>query len=313
MVDPNTAVGEIMSAADAAGLFGAIKKRAAIKYRRLMRAVHPDMDPSEEASAAASRLNALWEEWQADNGGKPTSPAASHAPATKTKTKTIKVLSTTEATLFKTDDGWLDVANKPGGSSVDSVEDFPCRLGKLHKMVEGSPVWAPSPDEMEAILVAQKDGQHAAIKIKPGDHGMVDGWPLAALGAVDERDLAWILKRLVFLGSAMCSVGITVPDLCGRVMVRPSTHQIGVASFTGAECVDKIDGEHDPMVSLMDSFIKLTAHGTGSGVRRLSAFAEGCKVSSRPDGTELMRELDDVLFDLYGAPRFHGMEDPASH
>lgn len=311
MVDPNTAVGEIMSAADAAGLFGAIKKRAAIKYRRLMRAVHPDMDPSEEASEAASRLNALWEEWQADNDGKPTSPAAGHAPAAKTKT--TKVLSTTEATLFKTDDGWLDVANKPGGSSVDSVEDFPCRLGKLHKMVEGSPVWVPSPDEMEPILVAQKDGQHAAIKIKPGDHGMVDGWPLAALGAVDERDLAWILKRLVFLGSAMCSVGITVPDLCGRVMVRPSTHQIGVASFTGAECVDKIDGEHDPMVSLMDSFIKLAARGTGSGVRRLSAFAEGCKVSSRPDGTELMRELDDVLFDMYGTPSFHGMEDPASH
>lgn len=311
MVDPNTAVGEIMSAADAAGLFGTIKKRAAIKYRRLMRAVHPDMDPSEEASEAASRLNALWEEWQADNDGKSTSPAAGHAPAAKTKT--IKVLSTTEATLFKTDDGWLDVANKPGGSSVDSVEDFPRRLGKLHKMVEGSPVWVPSPDEMEPILVAQKDGQHAAIKIKSGDHGMVDGWPLAALGAVDERDLAWILKRLVFLGSAMCSVGITVPDLCGRVMVRPSTHQIGVASFTGAECVDKIDGEHDPMVGLMDSFIKLAARGTGSGVRRLSAFAEGCKVSSRPDGTELMRELDDVLFDMYGTPSFHGMEDPASH
>lgn len=311
MVDPTTAVGEIMSAADATELFGVIKKRATIKYRRLMRAVHPDMDPSEEAFEAAHRLNALWEEWQADNGCKPTSTAAGHAPAAKTKT--IKVLSTTEATLFKTDDGWLDVANKPGGSSVDSVEDFSDRLGKLHRMVEGSPVWVPSPDEMEAILVAQKDGQHSAIKIKLSNHGMADGWPLAALSAVDERDLAWILKRLVFLGSAMCSVGIVTPDLGDRVMVRPSTHQIGVASFTGTECIDKIDGEHDPMAGLMDSFIKLAASGTGSGVRKLSAFAEGCKVSSRPDGTELMKELDDVLFDLYGAPSFHGMEDPVSH
>ena len=311
MVGPTTAIGEIMSAADATGLFGTIKKRAAIKYRRLMRSVHPDVDPSPAAAEAASRLNALWEEWQADNGGKPTSTAASHAPAAKTKT--VRVLSTTEATLFKTDDGWLDVANKPGGSSVDSVEDFSDRLGDLQKIVEGSPVWVPSPGEMESILVAQKDGQHAAIKIKPGDHGMADGWPLAALGTVDERDLAWILKRLVFLGSAMCSVGITIPDLGGRVMVRPSTHQIGVASFTGAECVDKIDGKHDPMASLMDSFIKLAARGTGSGVRKLSVFAGGCKVSSRPDGVDLMRELDDVLFDMYGAPSFHKMEDPVSH
>lgn len=309
MADSATVVDEIMSAADAMGLFGSIGKRAAIKYRRLMRTVHPDVDPSPEAAEAASRLNALWEEWQVAHGGKPTSKAAGHAPAAKT----TRVLSTTETTLFKTDDGWLEVANKPTVASASDVEDFSSRLGTLHKMVEGSPVWVPSPDEMEAILVAQKDGPHAAVKVKPGAGGMTAGWPLAALGAVDERDLAWILKRLVFLGSAMCNVGLSVPDLGGRVMVRPSTHQVGVASFAGAEVMDEVDETHDPMAGLMDAFSVLAAESKGRGVRKLLAFAEGCKVASRPDGSDLMRELDDVLLDLYGARSYHEMEDPASH
>lgn len=315
MADSCSAVSEIMSAADSMALFGVIRKRAAVKYRRLMRSVHPDVDPSPEADEAAARLNALWEDWQALHGSKP-SHAAGHAPAAKTET--VRVLATGESTLFKTAWGWLDVANEPmpAGSGARAARVPAGALSKLHGMVAGSPVWVPSPSALEPIMIPQKDGLHAAIKTKTGGspEAMADGWPLAALEAVDGRDLAWILKRLVFLGSAMDAAGVTLPDLGERVIVRPSTHQLGLVSLIGVGEATETDVDHDPMVSLMEAFIRLASTTDSPHVRRkLTAFARGCMVASRPDGSELMRELDSVLQDLYGPASYHEMEDPAGH
>lgn len=315
MADSCSAVSEIMSAADAMALFGTIRRRAAVKYRRLMRSVHPDVDPSPAAAEAAARLNALWEEWQAEHGGKP-SHAAGHAPAAKTET--TRVLATGESTLFKTAWGWLDVANEPtaAGSGAHTARVPAGSLSKLHGMVAGSPVWVPSPNGIEPIMIPQKDGLHAAIKTKTGGdpESMADGWPLAALGSVDGRDLAWILKRLVFLGSAMDAAGVTLPDLGERVIVRPSTHQLGLVSFIGMGDASKTDGDDDPMASLMEAFIRLASTTDSPHVRhKLTAFARGCMVASRPDGSELMRELDSVLQDLFGPASYHEMKDPAGH
>ena len=315
MVDSYSAVSEIMTASDSMGLFGPIRRRAAVKYRRLMRSVHPDVDPSPAAAEAAARLNALWEEWQAEHAGKP-SHAAGHAPAAKTET--VRVLAIGESTLFKTAWGWLDVANEPepAGSGA-RVASLPVGvLGKLHGMVAGSPVWVPSPSSLEPIMIPQKDGLHAAIKTKTGgdSESMSDGWPLSALGAVDGRDLAWILKRLVFLGSAMDAAGVTLPNLGERVIVRPSTHQLGLVSLIGVGEASGTDADHDPMISLMEAFIRLASTTASPHVRRkLTAFARGCMVASRPDGSELMRELDTVLQDLFGPASYHEMEDPAGH
>lgn len=315
MADSYSAVSEIMTAADSIGLFGPIGKRAAVKYRRLMRSVHPDVDPSPAAAEAAARLNALWEEWQADYGSKPARDASSHAPAAKTET--VKILATSESTLFKTAWGWLDVANKPApaGSTVRTASVPVGGLSKLHGMVAGSPVWVPSPDDLEPVMIAQKDGPHAAIKVKTGGRpeSMADGWPLAALGAVDGRDLAWILKRLVFLGSATAAAGVVFPDLGERVIVRPSTHQLGVVSFIGVEEAPEIDVAHDPMASVMEAFVKLASTAASLDARKLTAFARGCMVASRPDGGELMRELDSVLLETYGPASYHEMKDPAAH
>lgn len=317
MADSYSAVSEIMTAADSMALFGPIRRRAAVKYRRLMRSVHPDVDPSPAAAEAAARLNALWEEWQAEHGSKP-SHAAGHAPAAKTET--IRVLATGESTLFKTAWGWLDVANEPtaAGSGARAARVPAGGLSKLHGMVAGSPVWVPSPSDVESIMIPQKDGLHAAIKTKTGGspESMADGWPLSALDAVDGRDLAWILKRLVFLGSAMDAAGVTLPDLGERVIVRPSTHQLGLVSLVGVSEVTATgtDVDNDSMISLMEAFISLASTTASPRVRRkLTAFARGCMVASRPDGGELMRELDSVLQDLYGPASYHEMEDPAGH
>lgn len=314
MTDSYSAVSEIMTASDSMGLFGPIGRRAAVKYRRLMRSVHPDVDPSPAAAEAAARLNALWEDWQVNYGSKPAS-ATSHAPAAKTET--VKVLATSESTLFKTAWGWLDVANKPEpAGSTARVASVPVDgLSELHGMVAGSPVWVPSPSDLESIMIAQKDGPHSAIKVKTGGspESMADGWPLAALGAVDGRDLAWILKRLVFLGSATAAAGVVFPDLGERVIVRPSTHQLGVVSFVGVEEASEIDVAHDPMASVMEAFVKLASTAASTDTRKLTAFARGCMVASRPDGGELMRELDSTLQDLYGPASYHEMEDPAGH
>ena len=61
----NSAISEIMGAVDAESLFSDNRKRAGIIYRRLMRLVHPDIDPSPEAADAETLHNSIWDTWHA--------------------------------------------------------------------------------------------------------------------------------------------------------------------------------------------------------------------------------------------------------
>lgn len=296
----NEIIDEINEAADADALFPAIRKRAINKYRRLMRAVHPDVDPSPEATAAAARLNALWVDWLAAHDGKPGNTTT--AAASKPKTKLTEVLRTESSVLFNTPDGWMSVARSVGNRYEAGIGGL---MEKLNRLVDGSPVDVGG--RVSTVMIPQADGLHSAIRVERGL--MDDGWTLGALGGLSGRDAAWVLKRLVYLGGALETVGLEVPELGRRVVVQPSKHMIGLFDFTGAVGRDDVDA----MTPLMSEFIERSVDGNETDGRKLAAFAKGSMLKSRPAPAELMRELDDVLFDLYGKPEYHAMADPVGH
>ncbi|MBW3094867.1 hypothetical protein KIH75_05870 [Bifidobacterium sp. 64T4] len=294
----NETIDEINAAADADALFPPIRKRAINKYRRLMRAVHPDVDPSPEATAAAARLNALWEDWLTAHDGKPGSTAA----APKPTTKPTEVLRTESSVLFTTPGGWLSVTRSAGGPNGGDIGRL---VKKLNRLVSGSPVDVGG--RVSPVMIPQADGLHSAVRVERGL--MDDGWTLGALGKLTGRDAAWVLKRLVFLGGALETAGLDVPELGRRVVVQPSKHMVGLFDFTGAVGRSNVDA----MTPLMAEFIERCADESETDGRKLAAFAKGSMLKSRPAPVELMRELDDVLFDLYGKPQYHAMPDPVGH
>lgn len=292
-------IDEINSAVDADALFSTIKKRASNKYRRLMRAVHPDVDPSPEAAAAAARLNALWEDWRAKHDGKPTT-----AFTPKTKTELVKILKTDSSALFKTNDGWLSVDREAGSEPLDA--DVISAIKKLESILKSSPVEVGG--SVSVLKIPQADGLHAAVKMEQAV--MDDGWTLSEIGVTSGRDAAWILKRLVFLAGALETVGLEVPELGARVLVQPSKHMVGLFDFAGSARYD----DTDAMTPLMSGFLECVVDENTDDGKRLAAFARGCMLRwSRPSPAGLMNELDEVLFDLYGKPEYHPMADPVGH
>lgn len=293
-------IDEINSAVDADALFSTIKKRASNKYRRMMRAVHPDVDSSPEAAAAAARLNALWEDWRAKHDGKPTT--TSFTP--KAKPELVKILKTDSSAIFKTDDGWLSVDRRAGSEPLDA--DVISAIKKLESILGGSPVEAGG--SVSVLKIPQADGLHDAVKI---DRALMDdGWTLDKIGKVSGRDAAWILKRLVFLAGALETVGLEVPELGARVLVQPSKHMIGLFDFIGSARYD----DTDAMTPLMRGFLECVVDENTDDGKRLAAFARGCMLRwSRPSPSGLMNELDEMLFDLYGKPEYHPMADPVGH
>ena len=292
-------IDEINEAVDADALFSTIRKRASNKYRRMMRAVHPDVDSSPEAAAAAARLNALWEDWRVKHDGKPTT-----AFTPKAKPKLVKILKTDSSALFKTDDGWLAVDREAGSKPLDT--ETISAIKKLESILNGSPVEAGG--SVSVLKIPQADGVHAAVKI---DRALMDdGWSLDKIGMVSGRDAAWILKRLVFLAGALETVGLEVLELGARVLVQPSKHMVGLFDFTGSARYD----DTDAMTPLMLGFLECVVDENTDDGKRLAAFARGSMLRwSRPSPSGLMSELDDALYDLYGKPEYHPMADQVGH
>lgn len=297
---------EIMNAVDAESLFSSNAKRAQIKYRRLMRAVHPDFDSSAAAADAATRLNSLWEDWQQDHGAKPKSEA--NGKTSKPKTKTTRVARAGSTALFSVGDDsgdWLEVERDANSvSNIDGVVKK--ALAGLHTVTKDSPV--SSPFEIVETAVPQKNGPHAAVTFKTK---MKTGWSLVDIKkaypeGIDERDAAWILKRLVFLGAAIEDAGLDADDIGAMVMYHPSGHTLGLCSVRNLHATDSSKA----LKNIMESFSAIIDPSGSPALRRMWAFAQSCGLNSRPAVSELLREYDEILLDLFGAPSFHAMKDP---
>lgn len=304
----NEQINEIMTAGDADVLFSANEKRAQIRYRKLMRFVHPDVDDSEEAKKAAVRLNSLWEDWQHKHGKKPTNDTTLSTPTPKHKT--TKITSIGGYTLFSVGDltgDWLEACKNPGTTaSLDN--QVINALRRLREITENSPV--SSPYTIEETVIPQHDGMHTAVKFKTD---MKTGWTIGDLksaypSGLDDRDVAWILKRLVFLGCAVEAAGLDADDIGSMVLYHPSGHTLGLCSVYGLAKTD----DSSALRRIIKSFMPLIASHRSRAAKRLSAFAESCMLDSRPSMKTLLDEYDEVMLELFGPPSYHEMADPAA-
>lgn len=323
----NSAISEIMRAVDAESLFSDNRKRAGIIYRRLMRLVHPDIDPSPEAAQAATRLNSLWESWHAlyDHGRTPASTSASaggahHRQGSRLR-KVSKVRTMTGATaavLFhddaKTGSAWMQMWSQPSTDrSMRLGSDLLKAIDSMSAQARDSPVLMPG--NTTSIIGMQSDGPHEAVRWtlpKPLDMGWTAGQLRDSREyrqGVDGRDIIWILKRLLYIDGLLNNAGLSLDsdlDAADSVIIAPQAHTVAFASPLS---VRKGDDKDRPV---LQAAARLIGPATGGETQRLRMFINGCMGDEISPSEKLMEELDHLAEDLYGKPSYHPMRDPAA-
>lgn len=320
----NSAINEIMGAADAESLFSDNRKRAGIIYRRLMRLVHPDIDPSPEAAEAATRLNSLWESWHAlyDHDHTSTSAPAggAHHRQDSRLRKVSKVRTTagaTAAVLFhdaKTGSAWMQMWSQPStDKSMRLGSDLLEAVNSMSAPAKDSPVLMPG--NATSIIGMQSDGPHEAVRWtlpKPLDRG----WTAARLRDTAEyrhgvggRDIIWILKRLLYIDGLLNNAGISLDpalDPADSVIIAPQAHTV---AFVSPLSVRKGDDKGRPV---LQAAARLIGPATGGEAQRIHMFINGCMGDEISSSQKLMEELDYLAEDLYGKPSYHPMKDPTA-
>lgn len=313
----NEAITEINEATTALGLFSKNRKRAGITYRRLMRQVHPDIDPSDEAKDAATKLNALWQEWQDLYSGSSAKPKAKRSKPTLRRMARMRGGDgSTAFVIFRNDsDGsWMQVTSKPSADHVMKTDDeIMTALNSLQDKAKGSPVLVPN--HIEQVMVNQKDGQHEAMRWTT-DPAIANAWTADDLlktkygHGVHGRDIIWILKRFLYLDDLVNHAGLSVDTKLAKpedaVLIAPSAHTIMLGSPLDLHRTTD-DDYGRPMLQAVRNLI---GPATGDQSHKLAMFINGCISDDITSGRVVMSELDELSYELYGEPAYHRMDDP---
>ena len=337
MTDSTDPIIEVMDAVSASIFFGSNRKRARNKYSRYMRLVHPDLNTDSRAESASARLNELWEEYETAGSDGSARKTGDSARARKAKTMT-RVLRLSTVTLFTDSSAgtmppllsWVLVRREPS-KQLDGALMLD-RAVKLADSMEGSPVSLLIPGDdstvgsVENMVISQPDGPHYAVRmstpVPPSTRLLTLGGLVRAVGGEDRvmgEDLAWIMKRVMYTGLALDSASVALPAsgdsdarILDRIAIDPAAHHAYVLWY-GFE--DASDGHGDSILSAVaDEVSALFQGGGGRDVGRVKIlrFVDGLRYAHHTPAGDVMREYDEMLLDLYGAPRFHELEIPVT-
>lgn len=310
---------EIKGATDPVLLFGTNAKRAKLRYRRLMRSVHPDMSHGiDGADEAAQRLNALWESYQrmTDTGRDGTAGRGKGKDAPRDNSHFVHELARTgRFVLFSEGDGWMAVDRQ--ASNRPRPTDIP-DLSPLFDILDGTPVrMLKATDEKE---IRQADGNHHAVTFEvpkfheAQDHVMslIDLKGHVPNGTTEPEDVAWVLKRFLFLVAGLAKAGLALPvslSLSDAVVLDVEKHVLMlVAPHELVRGTGSIDEQRRHLQTLLDALMAITDMTDRDGAsRRLMAFMRGVKVDHVTETADLMAELGELLTEVFGGARFHEM------
>lgn len=285
----------VNGAASATALFGTNERAAEIRYNRLRRSVHPDLNGgSSESEKAFKRLNRLWDEYR----GKPSG------------TKRPPELTRNESYVVLDEGGSWVVVERAASGRLSGLR----KGASLADVVEDSPVCVL--DDVEGTLIAQRDGSHAAYRCEFPDH-IGCGRKAVTLdhlngilkdGTYHPADLAWVTKRVIYLAAAMAKAGVEMskePSEC--LMVAPDVHALCV--MAPWELRDS-DGGVQSQRRLVKSFADCVRGSVGTDRRSaaIMRFVDGTVRDGHAESCDILREFDGFLYGLFGEPRWHDME-----
>ncbi|GAA4101747.1 molecular chaperone DnaJ [Nonomuraea soli] len=277
-VDAREAAAAVMGARSAAELFAS---DPAGTYRRLARLLHPDLSPG--TAAAFARLASLW---------------ADHTKGTRVGRHRVgppKHRGGTAMLYPADDDLVLKLPRDPGDNHLLRREAEALRT----IAAEGDPRLLPYIPRLVASFrhrAGTRERQANVISRAP------DGFvPLSVVRArLDPRDVAWIWRRLLVAVGIAHRAGLSHGAVLPRhVLIHPLDH--------GLILVDWCRAGDDPARDV-EQLSALVAGLLDDPPRSMRAFVEGCRRRPPSDAWALLRELDDLLEELYGPRKYRPLE-----
>lgn len=332
----------VMAATDAKVLFGSNAKRAKITYRRLARAVHPDMFQSEDdknqASSAFRRLTDLWDEWTArENGSSKTGNGVNGARkpdedtiTTPTRTYTVDSRPTGDpffARLDVTYDAGHEaasvlIASSPGNADLADNHvtqlrhlgtEVPEQFRGFYPKVVETFQYADGSTARRGIVQSRVEGFSPFTKI-------LEVYPSGIVG----RDMGWIFRRmLTAVGNAHDAGIIHGAVSLDSLLIHPEQHGLMLTDWQYSVPVDgtlravpkalrddypdtALSGDpvnHSLDINLCAKVaLRLLAADQPSAMR---TFFKVCSNPKTLSASVLLREFDILLARLYGPPKFH--------
>ncbi|MFI6183908.1 molecular chaperone DnaJ [Nonomuraea sp. NPDC051191] len=247
-------------------------------YRRLARALHPDLAPGGEE--AFKRLVALWETY---HRGQRVGDFLVGPPLHKGGTAVLY-----PAGRGAGRDSLLKVARDPAAGRLLVRE-----AAALRKLAsDGDPRLLPYVPRLVASF-RYRSGEvvRQANVLSRAPDGFVT---LERVGTGrDPRDVAWIWRRLLVAAGFAHRAGVAHGAVLPRhVLVHPLDHGLVLVDWCHG---DRLDERAD-----ITALTRCVERLLGECPRRMRAFVRGCLLRPPSDAWELLRELDDLLDDLYG-------------
>lgn len=282
----------VLAASDCVSLFGTNPKRAEIRYRRLARAVHPDMGGTSEAMA---RLNSMWDEYRSRYSARPREDG---------KRRPTEVARNASYAILDEGERWL-VVERSVARDVGAVSD----VGELRVTFSGAPVCAVRC--IGTRLIAQSDGAHRAYDCerdqRSGGRVLMLSNMTGALpgGTLDPADLAWVTKRVIFLSGALAKCGMSLANPMDSLCVATDTHMLVISAPWNV----REDGRHvrSEFMGAYEATIDAVV-GSDDASTRIMRFCHGIEVDSVTSEGRLLTEFDELCVELFGGIRFHKME-----
>ena len=305
---------EVLAAGNARDLFGTNEKSARIRYRRLVRAIHPDANGGSPQSAEATKkLNRLWEEFEATLGRRGDRSATGDASASAKRP--VELTRNGSYVLFREDGRWLIVRRTPG-SGTASQKAVATSLRNLLDILAGSPVTVPACCDAKSIL--QSDGSHEAFVadvprgIRDGEHALTldDVACRLPTGKLHPADLAWVAKRVLFLAAALSKAGLAplpgtpVPEM---LAIDPEGHMLVLMTPWDLGNGDgSVKSQRAVTTPVLDRLAELAA-GDGKSAD-IVRFFRGIGYDRVTESSDLLAEFDELLDETFGGRAFHAME-----
>lgn len=334
----------VLEARDAKALFGANEKRAKITYRRLARAVHPDMFPEDDDKAKANkafhRLTAFWEDWNGSASGNSTASGKAANGAHKATQDTFSTLKreylvtarpTTGDPFFKrlevsyaSGDKLAEVLITSAPGNADLADNHVTSLRRLAEEVPEE-FRGFYPEIVETFIHADGNVERRGI-IQSRFDGFVPFSNILEVypEGVSGRDVAWMFRRmLVAVGNAH-DLGLAHGAVSMESFsIHPEQHGVVLGDWQySVEIGEKLKAVPQALKPDYPEYA-LNGETVGSsldinlcaaiankllevnGPRQMRNFFKVCAKRRTLSASVLLREFDLLLRNLYGVPKFN--------
>lgn len=329
------AVDEVLAAVDSVSLFGDSNDRmkGKLKYRRLLRSVHPDLfaDANDKlrANDAFARLTELWEAFNGKARVKPASAASTSIISSRKHEYVVKRLGEDDVFEFfsaRFDKGAsaADLFIAKNSDDADLVDNFVAFLKTVKTDVDDE-FKLYFPELFETFKY--KDASHV-VHPTVATNDLEDFFTLREVIAkhpkgLDGRNFCWVFRRMLVCIGLMHDVGWTHGGpTVDAFHVNPSNHGVvlrglqytvpsgeplkaiaaGFKSDYPAYVLEKKAVDYRADVHLVArAALRLLGE---TDITAFRAFLKGCLVSNPPVPGVLLTEFDEVMDKIYGERKF---------